>query len=434
MTRRYSGWWVVGGSAVGMGFSMQMFIATGFTFLAAALSKAFGWSLIEVAAGATFYLLGQVIGFPLAGTLLDRLGTRRVVTLGICGVAVLMLVLSTVHALWELYACLFAMGIVGAMGYTISYLRALVLWFDRRRGLAIGLAASGLALGGAIYPFATQRAVSLAGWSAVPLTIAALQLLVVLPLVLAMVRDSPASYGLAADGRPLGEAATPARARTDAALGQVRSLTLRQALCTIDFWMLAVAYLVGGAAVYGLITNAVHILSHTASLGLAEIAKVQAVGGVTILLGRLLGGFLLDRMGTRTLAVATNMLGAVAILGYGYSDTLGAAMVAAFLIGLATGGEGDVLPYMAAKYFGPESFGRIYGALSAFFAVGTAIGPVIYAALARLTDSPSRPLVALAGAMLAASFCFFFVGRRDLCGGLRLGEHSQFAHEGIDGA
>lgn len=422
----------MGGSAVGMGFSMQMFIATGFTFLATALSKAFGWSLIEVAAGATFYLLGQVIGFPLAGTLLDRLGTRRVVTLGICGVAVSMLVLSTVHALWQLYACLFAMGIVGAMGYTISYLRALVLWFDRRRGLAIGLAASGLALGGAIYPFATQRVVSLAGWSAVPLTIAALQLLVVLPLVLAMVRDSPAPYGLATDGRSLGEAVTPDRARTDAP-AQPRSLTLRQALCTIDFWMLAAAYLVGGAAVYSLITNAVHILSHTASLGLAEIAKVQAVGGVTILLGRLLGGFLLDRMGTRTLAVATNMLGAVAILGYGWSDTLGAAMASAFLIGLATGGEGDVLPYMTAKYFGPESFGRIYGALSAFFAVGTAIGPVIYATLARLMDSPSHPLVALAGAMMAASFCFLFVGRRDLRGGLRLDEHSQFAPAGIDG-
>ncbi|MFM0642259.1 MFS transporter [Paraburkholderia metrosideri] len=415
MTKRYSGWRVVAGSAVGMGFSMQMFIATGFTFLAAALSKAFGWTLIEVAAGATFYLLGQVIGFPLAGTLLDRFGTRRVVTLGICGVALLMLVLSRIQALWQLYACLFAMGIVGALGYTISYLRALVLWFDRRRGVAIGVAASGLAFGGVIYPFATERIISMTGWSAVPLAIAALQLLVVLPWVLALVRDSPAPYGLAADGRPLGEPVPPRRAQAGAvSSAQACSLTLGQALHTIDFWMLATVYLVGGAAVYGLITNSVHILWYTASLKTAEVAKVQAVAGITLLLGRPLGGFLLDRVGTRTVAIAMTLLTAVGILGYAWGDRLGTVMIAAFVLGLATGGEGDVLPYMTAKYFGPESFGKIYGVLAAFFAVGTAIGPLAYASLATLMDSPTKPLMVMSGATMAASFCFLFVGRRDL--------------------
>ena len=61
MTRRrpFPGWKVVAGSALGIGFSAQIFIATGYTILAAALGNAFGWTLAELAPGATLFLLGH---------------------------------------------------------------------------------------------------------------------------------------------------------------------------------------------------------------------------------------------------------------------------------------------------------------------------------------------------------------------------------------
>lgn len=414
MTRRYSGWWVVAGSFAGLGLSTQMFIATGFTFLAAAIGKAFGWELVEVAAGASFFLLGQVIGFPVAGVLLDRIGTRRVLAIGIIGVALVMLLTSQVTERWQFYTCMFVMGVFGASTSSIGYLRALTLWFDRRRGLAIGVAACGGAIGAVFFPFATEHMARLSGWSSTLQALAALQLLIVLPIVLLLVRESPAHYGLAADGVPLAQADRPTTRHEPQAQSGGVSLTLPEALRTVDFWMLATVYFIVGASVYGVVTNAAHILSHTAKLGTGEIAKVQAIGGATVLVGRLLGGVLLDRMNTKVVAIAMNSSMAIGILGYALGDTLTGVMVAAFMLGFANGGEGDVLPFMVAKYFGPLSFGRIYGALGGIFALGAALGPVAYAAMAKAMESPSQPLFVLALCTLATSMCFVFVGRKPL--------------------
>jgi MFS family permease len=139
---------------------------------------------------------------------------------------------------------------------------------------------------------------------------------------------------------------------------------------------------------------------------------VQAVGGIAVLLGRIAGGYALDRLGTRAIAVFMTMLIAVAIYGYAAATTLGMVLVSAILLGLATGGEGDVLPFMAVKYFGPRAFGKIYGMLGGMFSAGTALGPVTYAGLAALSGSPSTPLLVFSAMTAVSAFAFIGVGRR----------------------
>jgi MFS family permease len=87
-------------------------------------------------------------------------------------------------------------------------------------------------------------------------------------------------------------------------------------------------------------------------------------------------------------------------------------LVSAILLGLATGGEGDVLPFMAVKYFGPRAFGKIYGMLGGLFAAGTALGPVTYAGLAALSGSPSTPLLVFSAMTAVSALAFVAVGRR----------------------
>ena len=373
----FPGWKVVAGSAVGIGFSGQIFVATGYTILAAALGSAFGWSLGELAPGATLFLLGQVVAFPAVGWLLDRFGTRRVAMAGIAAFGVLLLALSRITAVWQLYVLMLAMGLVGPANYTLPYLRALSLWFRRRRGLAIGIAASGIALGAAVVPLGLQRIGASQGWSTALLAMAAFELLVVLPAVAWLVRDDPRRFGLAPDGDALPAEGSDAGAVQPALPDDDTGLTAREALRTADFWLMGSVYFIAGLAVYGVMTNAAYILTGgPAGLTTDQVAVAQAVGGVFVLVGRIAGGFALDRLGTRTVAVFMTLMIALAVYGYASATSMGMVLMSAILMGLATGGEGDVLPYMAAKYFGTRAFGKIYGFLGALFSAGTALGPV----------------------------------------------------------
>ena len=414
MKRRgvFPGWRVVAGSALGIGFSAQVFIATGYTILAAALGNAFGWSLAELAPGATLFLLGQMVGFPVMGLLLDRFGTRRVAVAGIAVFGLMLLMLSRITAIWQLYALMLVTGVTGPATYTLPYLRALSLWFSRRRGLAIGLAAGGIALGAATIPLGLQKISALYGWSVALVTFALFELLVCLPLVASLVRDDPAPFGLGPDGDavpvPRGEAGV-----TRFASPADGGLSAAEALRTADFWLMGGVYLVAGLTVYGVLTNAVYILSQTgAGLTTEQVAMTQAVGGVAVLFGRIAGGYALDRFSTRAIAIFMTLLIAVAIYGYAVSTSLGMVLVSAVLLGLATGGEGDVLPFMVVKYFGARAFGKIYGMLGGMFSAGTALGPVTYAGLAAGTGSPSTPLLIFSIATAVAAFAFAAVGRR----------------------
>jgi len=404
----------VAGSAVGIGFSAQIFIASGYTIIAAALGKAMGWSIGELAPGATLFLLAQVAGYPIVGALLDRFGTRRVAAAGIVAFGLLLLALSRVTSIWQFYGLMLVMGLVGPATYTLSYLRALSLWFDRRRGLAIGLAAGGIALGAAMMPLGLQRIIVGFDWSVAFVALALVELLLCLPIVILLVRDDPAEMGLRADGdstppQPTKESVQP----RDRAPVPAPALSAAEALRTLDFWLLGAVYLVTGLAVYGVVTNSVYILSETAArLTTDQVAVVQAVGGVAVLVGRVAGGVALDHLNTRAIAAAMVLLLTAALLGYAFASSLGVVLVSAVALGFASGGEGDVLPYMAIKYFGTQSFGKIYGMLGALFAVGTGLGPVTYAGLYSVWQQPTVPLVILAAATAASSLAFLWVGRR----------------------
>jgi OFA family oxalate/formate antiporter-like MFS transporter len=404
----FRGWRVVAGSAIGIGFSAQIFVAAGYTILAAGFAKEFGWQMGDLALGATLFLTGQVLGYPLAGYLTDRLGTLRVAVGGIVLLATHLFLLTRIDALWQLYCVTFTMGVCGPATFAVTYLRAISLWFSRRRGIALGLAASGIALGGSLIPLGLQHIIAVSGSSSALLTFAAIELFVVLPVVVMLVRDDPTRYGLFADGSP------PSVVADSRAIRPLCGLTLGAALRTRDFWLLGVAFMIGGLSVYAIVTNTVHILEQVASLKPEQVAKVQAAGAATVLVGRITGGWLLDNFNARWVGFAMNFLIAASVVTFAMSDSIGLAFVAAILMGFAAGGENDVLPFVAARYFGILAFGKIYGVLGAMFGVGTALGPITFAGLVALTGSVSSALFVLAALTAAFSGNFLLAGRRTL--------------------
>ena len=402
----FSGWWVVAGSGVGIAFGSVVFMSSAFAQLASAWGQGFGWTQPQLANAATIYLVLQTLTYPVFGWLLDRWGSRRVASASIVLFALALVVLSRVDdALWQLYAAFALIGLFSAGTNVVSYARAISLWFDRKRGLALGLAAGCQAVGAVLLPILAAEGIASWGWSRTVLAIAAFELLVCLPLVVRLVKDSPAPYGLQPDG-DVGNAPAPI-----AAQAQLLGATRTQVLRSSSFWRLALAFAAMGLTAYAISINIVFILTQTAGLTPPEVAKVQAAAGAAVLLGRVGFGWLLDRLRAPVVGLLAVGLSALGIALYAQGGSLTPIIVGAVLLGASIGGEADLMPYLASRYFGTRVLSSVFGWFLTAFFVGAAIGPVAFASLATSQQSTTLPLYLLIALQIVPVLVFATLGR-----------------------
>jgi MFS family permease len=374
--RLYRGWRVVVGAGLGVGFGSAVFLSTAFPLISAAVAQANGWSQTDVAKGASAALLLQAVGYPAAGFLIDRFGSRRIAGASILLFALCLAALAAASGGYGRYigACA-AIGLLASATNMVGYARAISHWFDARRGLALGVAAAFQAIGAVALPVATEKLILAANWPTAALAIGAFEALVCLPLVLWLVEDQPENRE--------GEAPRPARVAAPA----------RDFRPGATFAKLAVAFAVMGFTFYAIVSNIVFILTH-AGLESSEIAGVQAISGLSLLVGRVGFGQLLDRWPAPMVGLATLAASAAFCFGLAYAETHLVALVATALGGLSIGGESDFLPYMASRYWGRENVSRALGLFLVAFVLGAGLGPVV---LARISEALGDPRMALIG-------------------------------------
>jgi predicted MFS family arabinose efflux permease len=107
-----------------------------------------------------------------------------------------------------------------------------------------------------------------------------------------------------------------------------------------------------------------------------QAGGVAGMLGITIIVGRLCVGALVDRFPAAYVGMSFLILPAIACLLL----THGAPIPAALLIGLAAGAEVDLLAYLVSRRFGMRNYGQIYGCQHALFSIGAGIGPVLLGA------------------------------------------------------
>jgi len=397
----HAGWKVVIGSGIGISFGSLVFMGAGFALLASAWARQFGWSQPDLANAATIFLLIQTAMYPVCGWMLDRWGSRKVATGSIALFAISLILLSQIgHSLTQMYLAFGLVSLVSAGTNVVSYARAIALWFDRRRGLALGLAASAQAVGSFLIPILAQKIIAQSGWSAALLSLAAVELLVCLPLVALLVKDSPAPGERAQDG------AQPAETAPEAAGMDVRDI-VRNA----TFWKLAGCFAIMGLSLYAIAANIAFILTETAGMTLADVAMIQAVSGLAVLFGRIGFGYLLDKLQAPVVGILTVMLAATCFGLYATTTTPALIFVAAALGGIAVGGETDLMPYLASRYFGTRAVSKTFGWFLFAFFIGATIGPVAFAQLSAAYGGAVAPLVMLAALQLIPAALFLSLGR-----------------------
>lgn len=382
------GWMIVLISLIGISTGPAAFGIASLGLFIDVFEKQFGWTRAEVSSAASVMMLCSAFSMPVIGRLVDKIGPRKVLIpsvaiLGLCFMAIPALVTQ----FWQFMLVYVAIGTIAAGTNSVPYMRVLASWFDRSRGLAIGIAGSGTGLGFAYVPLIGQAAITQFGWKGGYVALGLVMLCVTLPLVLFFLKE-----------RPDGAAEADGEARAESQAG----MDLKQVLRTRNFYLLAAIFVTLAFVLYGLIPHMVPLLTDR-GVSPAAAAGVASVFGLATFAGRIAIGFLVDKFDARMIAVTFFSISAVG-LGLLAVPLPNWAMIApALLLGGSLGAEVDMLAYLTSRYFGLKCFAQIFGALFGAVLVAMGLGPVAFGLVFDLTGSYGAMLALGAPACLISA-------------------------------
>ena len=344
--------------------------------------RQFGWTRGEVTSGNALskLVIGPAFGF-LAGWLVDRFGPRRLMMAGILMAGIALVGLGRVNTLGAFY--FFYM--FNALGYVCGGpLPAQVLisrWFDRARGKAMGIAYLGIGLGGAVVPLLSAALVERYGWRAALETIGVLVVIVAFPLAY-FVKEAP---GQLRSGRALAPRSSLAAFKSG------------------SFYLLTIGSMCSIGALAGVQQNLKLFLSVDQHFSQSLAARILSLVLASSIVGRLLMGWLADRIPTKYVMLLIYFLlaGAIPLLFLGQWSP--AIYLFAAIFGIGIGGDYMVIPLMTAEIFGVEVLGRLMGVILTATGIAEAASPWMIGRLRDVRGSYSLGFLVLVGLTLAGA-------------------------------
>lgn len=389
------GWGIILASTLGIGLGMAAVPTYSMGLFAPHLVKAFGWSVGQIMASMSIITLMSLWAGPSYGAWAEKIGARRIllVAIPLWGVGFISLALLN-GSLVQFYVTLLLIGLVGAATLPITFTRAVNHEFDRAKGLALGLAMTGTGLFGIFGKPFLGLVLATYGWRAGFVAIG------LLPVLIAF----PAAYFLFREDTATGPNAP--------AVPQERpGLTTGEALRDWRFWVIALALIPTSFALGGPVPN-LELILKDGGLTTAQALTVTPLIGLAAIIGRLVGGWLLDRVWAPAVGFVILSLPAASLwyLGSGVLDT-GHARLATFTLGFALGIEYDMVAFFVARYFGLKRYGAIYGLLYVCFAAGAGFSPMIFGHNHDTTGNFHMILSWSAVALVVAAASFLTLGR-----------------------
>jgi MFS family permease len=381
------------GACIGMFFNPSSLLILPFGVYQLPIVADTGWDKTVIASsiGTTVILVGFMP--PVIGWLTNHFGPRRLITFGfpLCGVALMLLATPTSATLFAVTIAF--CGVLASGQILIPFVYSVSGWFDERRGLALGLILACTGLSIAIIPPLAAHLIVLLGWRGTYLGLGAFVFVVGLPVARWLIVDPPVMI-----------------AGTRAV---VPGVSWRESLGMRSLWLLMGSILlVGGAVSAGAIN--LYVILVDRGISAVRASFVMSFLGVSMICARLVVGYLLDLAPPQWIAACISVIAATAFWVLATFPGPSGVLVAAVLLGIAFGAEGDVLSYMTSRAFGMRDFGVIFGVVFLSFTLGGGLGPVLFARLKHRTGDYQAALWLAVVACGLAALLVLLIRKEDL--------------------
>lgn len=385
----YYGWVVVavGFLSLGIGASVRAMFSLFFPPIIAE----FGW---DRSLTASVFSLGFVVAaliFPLLGAWIDRYGPQRILSLGALIVAAGYLLTTVASTPLHFYVTLGLLVIGGSTSFAYNgHFVFLPSWFERNRGLAIGIVSAGAGVASVLFPY-VQSLIDMGGWRTGCYLMAAILVFVVAPLIALFQRRRPEDLGLKPDGQSAepGAEVRPSRITVVDQAWATTDWTLAKAIRTYRFWCFSWGFFLGLFAWYAIM---VHQTKYLLDLGFSSTFAAWALGLVPLfgVAGQLILGSLSDRIGREwiwTLACGgffVCYLAMFLLARWPRPELVWLMVIAQGFLGYAMTPAIGAIP---ADLFQGRNYGRIFGVIAVFGSSGASLGPFAFGLIHDWTGS-----------------------------------------------
>ena len=398
---RYAGWRVVLAC-----FLVALFIfgfgLYGHGVYVAELQRLHGWpaAVISSASSLTFVLSNIFATFT--NELIARLGSKRLILLGIAALSASTVLLAFATSAWQLYVAFILMSL-GWTGMGVVVLATVVSsWFVHRRGLAISIAFNGASCGGVIVAPLLLLLVEKTGFTAAMLTVTTIMVVVLTPVVFAWISPCQPTIDLAERGiRGLSASQTP-----DAQKNMTRMLIMRR----LAFWTISVPFALALVAQIGFIVHQIALLEP--KLGRHGAGFAVALTTSMAVIGRFCLGMVVDRLNPRLVTTVSLASQAAALLVITQTDKAAALFAACSVFGFTIGNLITLPPLIIHREFNATDFTVVMGLSTAFSGTVGALGPGLVGLVRSLSGGYAVGLTLCIALELVAAVVVLYGGKR----------------------
>lgn len=342
--------------------------------------KDFGWSRATITSGMAFgkVIIGTVAFF--AGWIIDRFGPRRVMMAGVLMGGTALIGLSHVTSLWQYYFFYLFNALGYICGGPLPNQVLISRWFTESRGKAMGIIYLGIGIGGMLVPQVAKKLIVHFGWHQAMMMLGILMIIIAFPMIL-FVKDNPE--------RNI-RTQSPDEPKPDEPKAPLRHILKRW-----PFYLLLIGSICSIGAVSGTIQNLKLFFSLDLNWTQQHSANIISIILAASIAGRLLMGWLADKINKKyvMILIYTLVAGSIPILFF--AATPGVIYIFAFIFGIALGGDYMIIPLMAAELFGVKIMGRIMGLILTFDGLSEAFSPMLVGWLRDISGSYARGFTAL---------------------------------------
>ncbi|MFC2014173.1 MFS transporter [Chloroflexota bacterium] len=352
------------------------------------------------AATSMVFSVGMVLGSVftiLGGWALDKYGPKIVILLMGLSTGLGLLLTSQTNAPWQLFITYSLLMSMGARATQTVIMATVLRWFDKKRGLALGIGGSGFALGTVLVaPFATYLITSF-GWRMAFIVIGLVTWLLVIPLS-RILRKSPSEIGALPDIEKSRSVEMLTKESETEYRSQLTGHSLLEAFRTRSFWLFSSIRLLLAFCLFLILT---HIVPHATDIGIPpmEAATVLSLMGISIIAGRLIIGRVSDSIGKRATAITCSLILVGAMIWLIWSRDLRMFYLFGAVFGFFGGGIDPAITALTGDTFGLRSIGVIMGAIGVAWGIGAAVGPAVGGLIFDISNNYSVAFLAGAIAM-----------------------------------